>query len=103
MDFLYRKRIDPGTDREVMQLVLPTSGRDYALAHLHIGHLGIDKTLQLIREHYSWPKMADDVKMKVQTCPACVRRKTTPNQRAPLVSIETAQPMELVSIDYLMT
>ena len=45
--------------------------------------------------------MADDVKTKVQTCPACVRRKTTPNQRAPLVSIETTQPMALVSIDYL--
>ena len=63
---LYHKRIDPGTDREVTQLVLPTSWPDYALADLHdIGHLDIDKTLQLIREHYFWPKMADNVKMKV--------------------------------------
>ena len=100
---LYRSRIDPDHDSEVHQLVLPASEREQALHGLHddMGHLGRDRTLQLVRSRFFWPKMAEDVKTKVQTCPACVRRKSSGIQRAPLVNIITTQPMELVSVDFL--
>ena len=95
--------MDPETDVKVYQLVLPESEREQALQGLHddIGHLGRDRTLQLLRARFFWPKMAEEVKLKVRNCPACVKRKTQRTDRAPLVNIVTSQPMELVSIDYL--
>ena len=100
---LYRSRLDPDTDCKVHQLVLPSSERQRALTGLHddVGHLGRDRTLQLVRARFFWPRMAEDVKEKVRTCPVCIKRKTTHVHRAPLVNITTTQPMELVSIDYL--
>ena len=56
--------------------------------------------MQLVRARYYWPRMTDDVKVKVRTCPFCIRRKPA-SQRAPLVNIVTTQPMELVCIDFL--
>ena len=100
---LYRRRTDPDSTDTVYQLVLPVSERDVVLRGLHdeVGHLGVERTLQLVRARYFWPKMADDVQNKVQTCPTCVRRKPGQPQRAPLVNITTTQPMELVCIDFL--
>ena len=101
-EVLYRSRTDPDTGEQSHQLVLPTSEREQALSGLHddVGHLGRERTLQLVRARYYWPRMAEDVRTKVQTCPACIRRKPAP-QRAPLVNIITTQPMELVCIDFL--
>lgn len=99
---LYRTRENPDTEEQTHQLVLPTSEREQALAGLHdeVGHLGRERTLQLVRARYYWPRMTEDVKVKVRTCPFCVRRKST-SHRAPLVNIVTTQPMELVCIDFL--
>ena len=100
---LYRTRIDPDSGSKLYQLVLPQSERDTALTGLHddVGHLGRERTLQLVRSRFYWPRMAEDVKDKVKTCSACVKRKSSGHQRAPLVSIYTSQPMELVCMDYL--
>ena len=100
---LYRTRIDPDSGSKLYQLVLPLSERETALTGLHddIGHLGRERTLQLVRSRFYWPKMAEDVKMKVNTCSVCVKRKCRGHQRAPLVNITTSQPMELVCMDFL--
>lgn len=45
--------------------------------------------------------MTADVARKVRTCERCVRRKTQPDKAAPLVSIQTTRPMELVCMDFL--
>ena len=100
---LYRSRVDPESESTVYQLVLPESEREQAFRGLHdeVGHLGRDRTLQLIRARFFWPKMAEEVKLKISSCPACIRRKSQGPQRAPLVNIVTTQPMELLCIDYL--
>lgn len=66
-----------------------------------MGHLGIERTLELTRSRFYWPKMAADVERKVKTCERCVRRKTQPDKAAPLVNIKTTRPMELVCMDFL--
>ncbi|KAL7874154.1 hypothetical protein SRHO_G00051240 [Serrasalmus rhombeus] len=85
------------------QLVVPKSLRSTILTCLHddIGHMGLERTLDLVRRWFYWPKMAADVEMKIKTCGRCVRRKTPPEKSAPLVNIQTTRPMELVCMDYL--
>lgn len=98
---LYRSCQVQGEQR--LQLVLPQKYRKTALEGLHddVGHLGRDKTLNLVRDRYYWPRMAADVDDKVKGCERCVKRKARPDGRAPLTSIQTSQPMELVCMDFL--
>lgn len=100
-DLLYRKRqLGPET---LLQLVLPDSLRPTVMLNLHdnMGHLGVERTLELIRSRFYWPKMAVDVKKKVKACERCVGRKALPDKAAPLVNIKTSRPMELVCMDVL--
>jgi hypothetical protein len=85
------------------QIVLPKKLRETALqgCHNHVGHLGRDKTLSIVQERYFWPRMAKDVSDYVSHCSRCIKRKTLPNQKSPLINISTSQPLELVCIDYL--
>ena len=49
-------------DRNTMQLVLPTALRIQALKGHHddLGQLGIERTLDLLRDRSYWPGMTDD-------------------------------------------
>ncbi len=98
---LYRRRQERGASH--YQLALPTTLRDMVLRSLHddMGHLGIDRTLDLVRSRFFWPKMSQAVEERVKTCERCVRRKTPPERAAPLVNIQTSRPLELVCIDFL--
>ena len=98
---LYRKRTREG--KEVFQLVLPSGERKKAMEGLHdqVGHLGCARTLDLLQARFYWPKMSEDVTEKIQKCLPCIKRKRHIPDRAPLVSIKSYQPFELVCIDYL--
>lgn len=98
---VYRTRECEG--ETIFQLILPTVLRPIVLRNLHddMGHLGIERTLELTRSRFYWPKMAADVEKKVKTCERCVRRKTHADKAAPLVNIQTTRPMELVCMDFL--
>ncbi|KAF7642191.1 hypothetical protein LDENG_00262800 [Lucifuga dentata] len=69
--------------------------------HDDIGHLGIERTLDLLRSRFYWPRMSADVEQKIKTCERCVRRKTPPERAAPLFNIRTSRPLELVCMDFL--
>ena len=88
---------------EVKQLVLPKSYRKEALRLLHneSGHLGAERTLDLVTNRFYWPRMDADVLLKCQTCERCIQRKRRAQKNAPLVSIKTSAPMELVCMDFL--
>ena len=45
--------------------------------------------------------MTVDVGHKLANCRCCLCRKTSVNVRAPLVSVKTTQPLELLCIDFL--
>ncbi|PIK33495.1 hypothetical protein BSL78_29690 [Apostichopus japonicus] len=101
---LYRCYNDPQGEN-VYQLVLPPLYRGKAMAGLHdeVGHMGQERTLELLRERYFWPKMAGDVSDYIKSCGRCIRRKTHEKAGgvAKLVNIHTSSPMELVCMDYL--
>lgn len=98
---LYRTRHD--NKQPSYQLVLPAELRSTVLQSLHdrMGHMGIERTLDLARTRFYWPRMAADVENKVKTCGRCIRRKTLPEKAAPLVSIQTSRPLELLCMDFL--
>ena len=98
---LYRKRMNQG--ERFYQLVLPAKFREMALEGLHdsVGHMGMDRTLDLVRTRFYWPRMFMDVEKKVRTCERCVRRKAKAEKTARLVNIQTSRPLELVCMDYL--
>lgn len=100
-ELLYRTRLCDG--QTVFQFVLPYAIRPQVLQELHddMGHLGIERTLDLVRSRFYWPKMSLEVERKVKTCGRCIRRKSQPSKGAPLVNICTTRPMELVCMDFL--
>ncbi|XP_030602796.1 uncharacterized protein LOC115792414 [Archocentrus centrarchus] len=100
-EVLYRKRMVNG--EVTYQLVLPQSYRNVALESLHdaTGHMGVDRTMDLVRNRFYWPHMAADIDNKVRTCERCIWQKARAERSAPLVNIQTNRPLELVCIDYL--
>ena len=49
------------------------------------GHLGIDKTHELVSRHFYWPDMSADVRAYVQSCVSCQRNKATNKRPAGLL------------------
>lgn len=98
---LYRRRQEAAQTH--YQLVLPEALRSLVLKSLHddMGHMGTERTLDLVRKRFYWPKMSAEVETKVRTCNRCIRRKTMPEKAAPLVNIVATRPLELVCMDFL--
>ena len=101
---LYRKQFsaEQGKKRHQMQIVLPPQLIPQALKGCHdeVGHLGRDKTMELLRERFYWPFLHRDVVNHIAHCGPCLRRKTLP-KKEPLHPISVSKPMELVHMDYL--
>ena len=96
-------RVISEEDREIEQLVIPLDHRDDILKSLHndVGHPGKERTLRLLRDRFYWPGMTTSVEKWVTKCERCLRRKSSTNERAPLVNVSTTYPLELVCFDYL--
>ena len=74
-----------------------------ALKGLHddTGHLGKDKTLDLLGQRFYWPGMTRDVESYINSCERCIKRKTPDPPHALLFPIFTTEPMELLAMDFL--
>ena len=85
------------------QLIVPPSLVKDVLYYLHnqLGHQGRDRTISLLKDRFFWPGMNRDTEEWIANCGRCLRRKTPTNTRAPLVSIVTSEPLELVCMDFL--
>ena len=99
---LYRKSIVPQTERAHFQLVLPRKYQVVAMKGCHddVGHLGLDRATDLLRDRFYWPLLMRDIKTYIKQCDRC-RRFKTKMDKAPMENITATFPMELVHIDYL--
>ena len=86
------------------QIVLPLKLRNTVFKQLHenMGHLGAERVFDLARKRVYWPRMYTEIAEYVQhRCRCNIQQRPHVKQVAPLQSIHTAVPMELISIDYL--
>nr|XP_006821971.1 PREDICTED: uncharacterized protein LOC102802485 [Saccoglossus kowalevskii] len=99
------RRVTDSNGRVIYQLYLPPSYCKMEMEALHneVGHLGQDRSLDLVRSPFYWPGMARDVIQHVQQCDRCIRCKLTTEGRAiaPMVPILSTMPLELLCIDFL--
>lgn len=98
---LYREVVI--NEEKRLQLVIPSKFISQVLTGLHddVGHPGRDRTVSLLRDRFYWPCMPSDVDDWIKKCGRCVRFKTTVTHKAPLVNIQTSEPLELVCLDFL--
>ena len=99
---LYKKCVSNNRETGYLQFVLPKLFRKQALEACHdeIGHLVIERTTNLLKDRFYWPRMEDDIEEYVKTCPRCLRFKAI-CEKAELNIIDVTRPLELVHIDFL--
>ena len=68
--------------------------------HDDFSHLGMEKTLGLLKDRFFWPKMSEDVKLHICSCKWCTKFKQ-PQEREEMKSIICTYPLELVHLDFL--
>ena len=100
-DILQRKIQIDGKVRR--QFIVPKELIPVVLKNLHndFGHPGRDRLLSLVKDRFYWPGVNNDIDKWIKGCHRCLRRKVPPNQRAPLMPIQTSYPLELVCMDFL--
>ena len=87
-----------------VQLVLPQVYHSLVFKELHrdLGHLGSERVSCLARKWFYWPKMHRDIDHYIRKVCQCIQqKKPTLPTRAPLQSITTSAPFELISVDFV--
>ena len=99
---LYRQARPRESDETLLQLVLPTAYREVALkgCHNEVGHLGLERMLDLMHDRFFWPHMAAQAKEHIGKCCPCLAFKAR-QPKAPLKNIVATHPLELVHLDFL--
>ena len=62
-------------------------------------HLGIERTLDLLRDQFHWPGMTEDMTRHIRQCERCLQFTASPT---PMEDVDATYAMELVHMDYLM-
>ena len=90
----------------ILQLVVPESLQEAVLMDMHEGelggHLGVDKTISRLKEHFYLPGHYQDIQNWCGSCATCASRNNpTPSARAPLTNVKAGSPMQIVAVDLL--
>ncbi len=101
-DLIYRVK-EKMCGKQIKQLVLPGRYRPMVLRSLHdeCGHMGVERTTELVKDRFYWPRMTAEVEQYIRTCGRCISRKTLPQHASPLNQITSNGPLDLVCIDFL--
>jgi hypothetical protein len=54
-----------------------------------------------VKDKFYWPRVNNDIVKWIESFHRCLRRKLPPNQRVPVMPIQTSYPLELVCLDFL--
>ena len=86
------------------QIVLPKKFRSTVLHELHnnVSHVGVERTANLIRDRFYWPKILIDIEFHLKSC-QCLQSKTqSKKQYAPMGHLSNTAPFDMLSIDILV-
>src|SRR5258706_4223304 len=86
---------DPSLRKKIME-----SEHDSRVA----GHMGMDKTVELIDRNFYWPGMAADIEDFVRSCDDCQKNKAPPHKRHGMLHpLELPySPWDSISMDFIM-
>ena len=98
---LYRQARPRESEETLLQLVLPTAYREVVLRGCHdeVGHLGLERMLDLMNDRFFWPHMAAQAKKHVRKCHPCLAFKA----RQKKLPSKTSWPHILLSWSILIT
>ena len=70
------------------------------LAHERLGHLGARKVKALVKQHFVWPGVGQDIIDHCRSCPICQKCSKAPARKVPLVEREVlSEPFEVLAFD----
>jgi hypothetical protein len=82
-------------------LIVPDMERRQLITvhHCSLGHVGVSKVTEIIKQKFYWPNMESDIQIVVAHCRECVARKVTANKLHPSCPTVTSYPFEKIAID----
>jgi hypothetical protein len=86
------------------QLVLAHKFKRMVYRELHeeIGHLGVERVLDLARQRFFWPNMRKDIEHVIHHVCRCLKQKQSNRHTVALLQlIVTTAPFQLISIDFV--
>ena len=105
---MYRRWESEEGKESKLQLILPDNcyKKQEVLQQFHdcptAGHLGVEKTLEKVKQSFYWPGMKDQIQEYCRHCDKCFARKPKSyKNRAPLGSYQVGEPMERIEVDIL--
>ncbi|CAI7902111.1 unnamed protein product, partial [Closterium sp. NIES-54] len=76
--------------------------REEIISLLHgLGHLGVQRTTDLVRKQYDWYGMGSDVSAFVRGCPTCIFQKGSWTAKGELRPVPVTKPWDRVVIDFV--
>ncbi|CAI7785679.1 unnamed protein product, partial [Closterium sp. NIES-53] len=75
-------------------------GEIISLLH-RLGHLGVQRTTDLVRKQYDWYGMGSDVSAFVRGCPTCIFQRGTWTAKGELRPVPVTKPWDRVVIDFV--
>ena len=101
-NLLYLRVMPKRSNEDVLVFVVLGLKRQVVIdgCHCFLGHQGRDSMLNLLKERFWWPGMAQRMMMSVRNCPKCRIFEARP-QIPPMEPILCTEPLDLVHIDYV--
>lgn len=79
-------------------IVPPFGCRKKIIELLHIGHCGINKSIQLAKERFYWPGMISEIRSSVEDCKKCLALRKS-QQREKQETQKAKEPMSHIGSD----
>ena len=89
-------------DKPSLQFVLSTNYRPQSVKACHddTGHLGLQRSLELLKDRFYWQGMNGEMENHIQNCDRCLHFKSKP-QKTELCPITVTHPLDLIHMDFL--
>ncbi len=81
------------------RMVIPPSMRLHVLNGLHAAHQGINRTLQRARQCVYWPRLTNDIRQRIEGCPACAENQASQCKEPLLQDKLPTRPGEAIAAD----
>lgn len=89
------------------KVCIPPNMREKVLVEEHDDalHLGVDKTIAMVKKKYYWPRLSNDVRSHVLKCTICKQSKPPNRSQHPQMGRQriTTKPFQLVALDFIQS